>query len=179
MHYCVHLFTKTLPTQEEIEEIMEPYNDDHYEEHPIFTWDHFLIGGRYGGRIKLKVCIEDEDEYEWKYYSHMPRESRLFYSSILNQIRQSFPSYKCSEEDYISYMGLNDGFIYVDGARVKDILNLDDISCYVCIDADKNVIARSRWEDDKWIDDTEFDEKYNAIKERSKDYFITVLDIHD
>ena len=76
-------------------------------------------------------------------------------------------------------MGFHDGFIYVDGARIKDIINFDDLSCYICIDAEKNVIARSSWDGEDWVEDSDFDEKYKAIKERSKDYFITVLDIHD
>lgn len=49
MHYCVHLLTKTLPTKDEIAEIMQPYNsefvygdsDDEGEmiNYPTFTWD--------------------------------------------------------------------------------------------------------------------------------------------
>lgn len=178
MHYCVHLFTKSLPTEKEIEEIMRPYNDDNFEAHPVFTWDYFRIGGRYSGAIKLKVCKED-GEYKWKFYAREPREGRLFYSAILNNIRKYFPHYERDEEDYLSYMGFHDGFIYVDGARIKDIINFDDLSCYICIDAEKNVIARSSWDGEHWVEDSDFDEKYKAIKERSKDYFITVLDIHD
>ena len=28
MHYCIHLLTKQLPTEKEIEKIMEPYSFD-------------------------------------------------------------------------------------------------------------------------------------------------------
>lgn len=47
MHYCVHLLTKELPTKDEIEKIMQPYNseivydnsNDEKIDYPIFTWD--------------------------------------------------------------------------------------------------------------------------------------------
>jgi hypothetical protein len=76
-------------------------------------------------------------------------------------------------------MGANEEFLYVDGARIKDLLNFDEVSCYICIDADGNAIAVESWDGNNFIKDENFDEKLKAIKENSKEYFATILDIHD
>ena len=57
MHYCVHLLTKELPSENKIAEIMKPYNseliydsddeEDKQIDYPVFTWDYYQIGGRY------------------------------------------------------------------------------------------------------------------------------------
>lgn len=72
MHYCVHLLTKELPTENQIAEILQPYNgvefwenipeDMPYEEveHLPFTWDWYQIGGRYKAQLKLKVDENDK-----------------------------------------------------------------------------------------------------------------------
>lgn len=180
MHYCVHLITKTLPTEKEIDEIMKPYKDDNIEDlsSRVFTWDWWSIGGRYGGRIKLKVDMEDE-EYRWKFYSLTPREGRLFHSSLLAEIRERFPSYKSREEDWFVYLGVRDNYLCVDGAKIKDIINLEELGCYICIDIDGSVIARGRWNEEDFIEDKDFDKKYEEILSKSQDYFLTILDIHD
>lgn len=62
MHYCIHLLTKQLPTEKEIEKIMEPYSWDSIDdedtgdekkkiEYPVLTWDWYQIGGRYSARL--------------------------------------------------------------------------------------------------------------------------------
>lgn len=180
MHYCVHLITKAIPTKEEINKIMKPYNDDNIEDMSsiIFSWDYWIVGGRYCGRIKLKVDMEDE-EYRWKYYSSVPREGRLFLSTLLEEIRKNFSLYKNREEDWVGYLGIHDNYLYVDGARIKDIVNLEDLRCFICINVDGTVIARERWNGEDFITDQDFDKKYEEILEKSKDYFLTVLDIHD
>lgn len=180
MHYCVHLITKTLPTEKEIGEIMKPYEDDNVEDlsSSVFTWDWWVIGGRYGGRIKLKVDMEDE-EYRWKFYSSEPREGRLFHSLLLAEIRERFPRYRGEEEDWFVYLGARDNYLCVDGAKIKDIINLENLDCYICIDVDGKAIARERWNGEDFIKDQDFDKKYEEILEKSKDYFLTVLDIHD
>ena len=64
MHYCVHLLTKELPSENKIAEIMKPYNselvyssddEDKQIDYPVFTWDYYRIGGRYKSELKLKV----------------------------------------------------------------------------------------------------------------------------
>lgn len=83
------------------------------------------------------------------------------------------------EEDYYSSMGSRDGFLYVDGAKIDDLLNFDDVNCFICIDSNENVIVRETWDGHNFIEDEQFDEKLAKIKENSKGMFATILDIHD
>ena len=96
MHYCIHLLTKQLPTEKEIEKIMGPYSWDSIDdedtddekkkiEYPVFTWDWYQIGGRYSAYLKLKVDIEDSENrehYNWRYLENNPRNERLFHSAL-------------------------------------------------------------------------------------------------
>lgn len=97
MHYCVHLLTKELPTENQIAEILQPYNgvefwenipeDMPYEEveHLPFTWDWYQIGGRYQAQLKLKVD-ENDNTYNWMWCEHNPRNGRLFWCSLLSTL---------------------------------------------------------------------------------------------
>lgn len=193
MHYCVLLFTKELPSEEKIAEIMHPYyegNAEYDEEtekrlnpYPVFEWDWYQIGGRYKGSLKLSV-ERDKEYYNFGYYSREDRNKRLFYSSLLSDMKEfaemgNAPSWKYSEEDYFNSMGYRDGYLYVDGARVDDIINFEEQNCYICIDVDGNAIARETWNGKEFIKDEQFDEKLAEIKRNSKGIFLTVLDIHD
>lgn len=186
MHYCALLFTKNFPTEEEISEIMRPYDEEFFEydkngeiigDLPAFQYDCYSIGGRYGGKLKLKVDYDDK-YYNWDCYSNNGRNKHLFYSKLLSVMKSKLGIF-FDEEDWFTYMGLRDGFIYVDGARVDDLINFDDLSCYVCIDADGNVIARETWNGHDFVEDEQFDEKFETIKKNSKGMFVTVLDLHD
>ena len=195
MHYCVHLLTKELPTKDEIEKIMQPYNSEivygnsdgegKMINYPIFTWDWYEIGGRYKAALKLKVGEEEDDEnweyYRWKYWSQ-ERNGRLFWSSLLSTLKKYItPRFVFQEEEWFMNMGFADGHILVDGARQRDVLNLDTLGCYICILPDKSVIARSswNWNSGKIIEDENFDQKYKREISDNMDGFITVLDIHD
>ena len=193
MHYCVLLFTNELPSEEKIAEIMHPYyegNAEYDEEtekrlnpYPVLEWDWYQIGGRYKGSLKLSV-ERDKEYYNFGYYSREDRNKRLFYSSLLSDMKEfaemgNAPSWKYSEEDYFNSMGYRDGYLYVDGARVDDIINFEDQNCYICIDVDGNAIARETWNGKEFIKDEQFDEKLAEIKKNSKGMFLTVLDIHD
>lgn len=189
MHYCIHLFTEELPNEAQIEEILSPFNsetvysDDENapKEYPAFTWDYFMIGGRYGGKLQLRIDAED-DEYNWKFYAREgeQREGRLFHSSLLKKIREKFVFYESREEDWLGYLG-DGSFIYVDGAKIKDILNTSELGCFGFVDIDGTAYSRERWLGsgkgfEKYDD---FDERYQqTLKDRS-DCFLTVLDIHD
>ena len=188
MHYCIHLFTEELPSKAQIEELMAPYNEnviygdeeDKTTEisYPEFMWDWYQIGGRYCGRLKLKMQIDKEDEYQWKYNSREPREGRLFYSSLLRKIREKFAFYEGREEDYYGYMG-DYTYLRVDGAKIKDLLNADELECYGYIDVDGSALVRSYWNGKEFEEREDFDERYKEkLKERS-DCFLTVIDIHD
>ena len=194
MHYCALLITKELPSEDEIHNIMQPYYYDNIERdengnmigsYPIFTWDWYQIGGRYNGKFKLKIDKNDES-YNWGFYDREGRNKRLFYSYLLTKMTRfvkdgRIPSYLYSEEDYFTSMGSRDGYLYVDGARIDDLLNFESEieNCYICIDADGNAIARESWDGKTFVKDECFDEKLEEIKKNSKGMFVTVLDIHD
>ena len=189
MHYRIHLFTKELPTEDQIQDIMAPYYDEavYCDEngedkedivYPAIMLDYFSIGGRYCGQLKLKIDPDDE-EYGWKYYSDIPREGRLFHSTLLYKIRKEFkhPWYQ-REEEWIGYMG-DHSYIYVDGARIRDILNIDEISCYGFVDIDGQAYASESWNGSTFVKHQDFEDLYKQKLNEYKDYFLTVLDIHD
>lgn len=189
MHYCLLLLTKELPNDQDIKRVMEPYdwNNLKFDEegehiigkYPIFTYDYYVIGGRYSASIKLKIDLEDK-KYEWQYYSREPRNGRLFISRLLKELKGSKEnSFMFSEEKYFANMGANDGLLYVEGAWAKDILNYDELESYICIDPEGGVIARSSWDGNKLIDDPDYETKFKKIMQDNKDCFVTVLDIHD
>lgn len=193
MHYCVHLLTKELPSENKIAEIMKPYNSeliygsDEDEEkiinYPIFTWDGYQIGGRYKAELKLKVDKEDSENrkyYKWNYYGEQERNGRLFWSSLLSILKENIkPKWTFREEDWFMNMGFGDGYILVDGAKQGDILNIDNLECYACILPDGSAIARYSWNGKEFIKDGNFGEKYSQAITDNMDGHITVLDIHD
>lgn len=67
---------------------------------------------------------------------------------------------------------------YVNGARIDDLINFDEIDCFICIDSDENVIARETWNGHTFVKDEDFDRKLTEIKKKSKGMFATILDIH-
>ena len=190
MYYSALLFTEELPSKKEISKIMQPYcysnaeydkNDMRITPHPVFEWDWYQIGGRYNGELKLKVDMDD-DYYKWRYClrESEERNNRLFYSYLLSEMKEfANGSIMYGEEDFFASMGMRDGYIYVDGARVDDLLNFEELDCYICIDVDGNAIARSSWNGEDFVEDKNFDEKLAKIKKESQGMFVTVLDIHD
>lgn len=193
MHYCVHLLTKELPSEDKIAEIMKPYNselvygsDDEESnqiDYPVFTWDYYRIGGRYKAELKLKVDEEGSENskyYNWGYYDRQGRNGRLFWSSLLSTLKENItPEWMYHEEDWFMNMGFGDGHILVDGAKQSDVLNMDKIGCYICILPDGSAIARDSWNGKDIVKDEKFDEKYKQAITDNMDGFITVLDIHD
>lgn len=185
MHYCLALFTKELPSKLEIDRIMrkydseEVYKDEENIVYPQFTYDWYEIGGRYAGQIKLKVD-EDNKEYKWKYIIREPRNGRLFWSYLLNELENfSKKSFMYKEEDYFSTMGYRDGYILVDGAQISDILNMDEIECFTFIEHDGKAYSRSWWNGSDFVENEDFEEKFDLVKEKSKDMFLTIIDYHD
>ena len=180
MHYCVLVFTKELPTDEKMITVMAPFEEGEYEERtdcPVFEWDWWQIGGRYGGLLKLKA----DDSFN--YYANESREGRQFISAFLKTYLNRFPVFKQAYEgdEALRYMGMNEGFIYCDGAKVSGIMNIDEIKGYVAIDTDGKAIARSSWtrEKEEWIENANYEEEVAEMKERNRDNFITIVDIHD
>lgn len=194
MHYCVHLLTKELPSENKIAEIMKPYNselvygdsDEDEEEtidYPVFTWDWYRIGGRYRAGLKLKADKEDSENskyYNWGYYDRQERNGRLFWSSLLSTLKENIkPEWMYHEEDWFMNMGFGDRYILVDGAKQSDVLNLNNLGCYVCILPDGSAIARDSWNGNSIVKDDSFDQKYKQAISDNMDGFITILDIHD
>ena len=192
MHYCVHLLTKELPSENKIAAIMKPYNseliygsdeEDKQIDYPVFTWDYYQIGGRYKAELKLKVDEEgsaNREYYNWGYYDRQDRNGRLFLSSLLSTLKENItPKWMYHEEDWFMNMGFGDGYILVDGAKQRDVLNINKLGCYICILPDGSAIARDSWNGKDIIKDEKFDEKYKQAITDNMDGFITVLDIHD
>lgn len=192
MHYCVHLLTKELPSENKIAAIMKPYNselvygsdeEDKQIDYPVFTWDYYRIGGRYKAELKLKVDEEgsvNSEYYNWGYYDRQDRNGRLFWSSLLSTLKENItPEWMYHEEDWFMNMGFDDGYILVDGAKQNDVLNINKLGCYICILPDGSAIARDSWNGKDIIKDEKFDEKYKQAITDNMDGFITVLDIHD
>lgn len=140
MHCCLLLITREMPSENRISEILKLYDEENLEcdetgeiiSFPIFTYDWWEIGGRYSGKLKLK--IDD-----------------------------------CCPVTKIAYMN---------GARIDNLINFDEIDCFVCIDSDENVIARETWNGHTFVKDEDFDRKLTEIKKKSKGMFATILDIH-
>lgn len=193
MHYCVHLLTKELPSENKIAAIMKPYNSElvygsddeegNQINYPVFTWDYYRIGGRYKAELKLKVDEEgsvNSEYYNWGYYDRQDRNGRLFWSSLLSTLKENItPEWMYHEEDWFMNMGFGDGHILVDGAKQSDVLNIDKLGCYICIFPDGSAIARDSWNGKDIVKDEKFDEKYKQAITDNMDGFITVLDIHD
>ena len=167
MHYKGYIITKKIPTDDEIQEILEPYNENKYEDLE-FAWDWFQIGGRYGGKIKINY-----EEKEFFYFKQ--RNYKYFIINILSKIQENMRYYE--ELDYLKYMGLKDNILYVDGAYYSDIVDFDITNCYFVIDTDRTLYSRELWKNETFITDCEFDDKVKKID--LKDKFITVVDLHD
>lgn len=191
MHYCTLLITKEFPTEQTIERIMKPFDEEDFfndessesRKRPAFLWDWYQIGGRYNGRLKLKYGEENTEKYHWSYYAREPRNGRQFWSYLLTQMAEGAkhvnPLLRPSEEDFFPTMGGLDGFLRVDGAQIADILNMDDISCFIFIDKNGNAYARKVWDGHSWIVHSDFDEKLKQTIADSPDCWATIIDIHD
>ena len=189
MHYACLVITKEFPTNEILEKVLAPYNDDavysypeESREYPPIMWDWWQVGGRYNGRFKLTIKKDDE-KYRWEYYAKEPRFNSQYRSFLLEKMKsfadKAKESFMFAEEDFFQSMGWREGFIYVDGASASDISNFADVDCYYCIDANGNAIARSSWNGDEFIEDEHFDEKLKDVIAKSKEYYACMVDLHD
>lgn len=155
--------------------------EDKEIEYPQFTYDWYQIGGRYNGSIKLKINKETE-MYNWGFYNSNPRNGRLFWSYLLNKMEEfSQKSIMYSEENYFSSMGENDGFLYVDGAWIQDIMNFDEQDCYTFMTDDGQAYSRSWWNGKAWIPNNDFEEQLKSAKDKAKEenQFVTIIDYHN
>ncbi len=171
MHYKGHIITKKIPTDEQISKILEKYRYDD-EEEKDFEWDWYMIGGRYGGQIKIKFNPKENED---NYFGFRNRNYKYFISHILSEEKEKNKYY---EELYcLLYMGLNENILYVDGGYYNNTINFDITNCFLVIDDEENLYVREIWKDETFITDNEFDNKVKNID--LKDKFITVIDFHD
>lgn len=191
MHYCLMLLTNEFPSDTVIEKALEPYNEEKWYEkyektndesdRPLFTWDYWQIGGRYNGKLKLKVDFnDDKSEYHWMFMAKEPRAGRLFRSFLLETMSElKKPIF--FEDDYLTSMGAREGYLFVDGGRIADMLNFAEeySRCFCAIDSDGSAYAREHLDGNNWINDTEFDDKIKAICENRTDGYVVFIDIHD
>lgn len=191
VHYCLMLLTNEFPTNTVIEKALEPYNSEtwwrKYEEtnddsnRPLFTWDWWQVGGRYNGVLKLKMDREDEtNDYRWMFFAREPRAGRLYRSYLLERMCElEKPIF--GEDQYLRSMGAREGYIYVDGGKIADMLNFADeyTSCCYAIDQDGNAYAREYWNGSSWVDDPVFEDKIKAVCENKADGYVVFIDLHD
>lgn len=188
MHYCCLVITKEFPTDEVLKKVLEPFNSEDFyckpkdqRVRPVFTWDRYVVGGRYGGSIKLKVDIDDE-KYEWRYIIKEPRNGRLFRSRLLDTLGNHYKSLwdAAYNENYnFDYMGYSDQFLYVDAALADDIQNISEISCYCFVDQNGNAFARDYYNEEEWVTNQEFDTQLSNVKANCSGCYICVVDLHD
>ena len=174
MHYCCVIFSKEFPSDAVISKMLSPfYEDDETRscKYPAFLWDWYGLGGRYNGLLKLSTK-KNSDKYEWGYYIANPRAGRLFRSYLLEEM--------IVEEIFFPSLGFRDGFLYVDGAKISDTINVDDlINCYCFIDINGNGYAREHWDGEHLTKNENFDELIKSTIKNSQDYYACIVDLHD
>ena len=192
MHYCCLVFTKEFPTDEVLHRVLAPYDENELDERSElpqpFSFDWFEVGGRYNGKLKLRVDESTWDKYRLIYFEREPRAGRLFRSSLLETMARfrRHDHILPREEDFFGSMGFRDDFLYVDGGPVNDMINLNDggTDCFCFVDAmdeEQTTSAREMFVNYEWVKDEEFDDKVKEVTEKAKrdDCYICVVDLHD
>lgn len=188
MHYCCFVFTKEFPTDKVLQEVLEPYNWEHFysdEEnraYPMFTWDWFVVGGRYSGKLKLEIRKHDE-KYRWEFYERNPRNNRLFRSKLIDVINEcvkvSADGWRFNEENVWNELGFSDGYIRVDACPLADISNINELSCYCFVDKNGNAYSKERWNGNGFEEHKDFEEALRKTISESADCYLCVVDLHD
>lgn len=202
MHYCIYLFTKDLPNDTQIQKIMHPYseyaveNEETVDPDPRIDirWDSYAVGGRYGGLLKLK-CLPEEDVYKWHFYVDAPRAGRLFRCQFLENLlgiakengqlarSNGFYDFNDIEQRFFDYSGIWDDYVCVDGCKISDLLNSEELidhGCGFVDDVFGNQSTRDFWnrEERSFVDNPEYENELKAAFERNKDNYLTILDLH-
>lgn len=197
MHYSFVVITKDFPTDDVLSEVLQPYNEEAFyekyeeregeipsNERPVFMWDWWQVGGRYGGRLKLKVDYDDE-EYRWKFYAKEPRAGRLFRSNMCEELdaaRKNNTFFTPIEDDYRAYLGSIDGYIRVDGCKVKDVIDFEETvieHSYGFIGKDGEAYAIELWNGHNFVNDEHYKEKVKEAIKDVQDCYVTYVDCHD
>lgn len=189
MHYCCFVFTKEFPTDEVLQEVLKPFNsEDVYSSeeenrvYPMFTWDYFVVGGRYSGNLKLEIRKKDK-KYRWEFYENNPRNNRLFRSQLIDTIdkfrKTSCDGWMFQEENMWNELGFSDGYIRVDACPLPDILNINELSCYCFVDKSGNAYSVERWTGNGFEKHGDYEEALKKTIAESGDCYLCVVDLHD
>lgn len=203
MHYCVYLFTKELPNDEQIQKIMYPYSEYAVENEKAvdpdskvdISWDSWDVGGRYGGLLKLKCLDKEDDVYRWNFYVDTPRAGRLFrcrfLENLLNVAKENgrlmllngFCGFNDIEGHFFDYSGIRDGYVYVDGCKISDLLPSKEVmgGGYGFVDdVFGKQSTRSFWDREMLLltDNPEYENELKDAFDRNKDGYLTILDLH-
>lgn len=207
MHFCVYLFTKELPNDKQIQEIMYPYYEYAVEDEEAvdpnskvdLRWDSLDVGGRYSGLLKLKCRLNEKDDaYRWNFYVDAPRAGRLFRCQFLEKLLNAakedkmlmfktvigFYSFNNIEDSFFSYSGIRDGYVCVDGCKISDLLNSEELMDHgygFVDDVFGKQNTRNFWnrEDRSFVDNPEYENELKAAFDRNKDGYLTILDLHN
>ena len=198
MHYCVAVITEQFPTNEILSEKLKPVNEETFYEkfgdneeipkdlYPPIMWDWWQVGGRYHAMLKLKVDKENK-EYEWRYYTKEPRSGRLFRSMLFERYfnpydREGNRLFRDREEDIYGYCGYDDGYLRVDGCRVRDIIDFEETiinKSWGFIGKDGTAYAREFWNGKIFFKDEKYEEKVRSAITDIDDCYVCYVDIHD
>lgn len=203
MHFCIAVITDQFPTDDVLGQKLAPYDENAFysqfedreeieeeidkAQRPLFMWDYWQIGGRYGGQLKLKID-EKDPEYQWRCYIKEPRAGRLYRSKMIETHFNSKDAYgnrlfRNMEEDTYRYLGYDDGYIRVDGCRIRDAIDFENtvIDSFGFIGKDGTVYLREYWDGNDWIEieDEEYEEKVRSAIQGIEDCYACFVDIHD
>lgn len=79
--------------------------------------------------------------------------------------------------------GMRDGYVYVDGCKISDLYNSDDLIDHgygFVDDTFSKQSARDHWDRKtlSFVDNPEYEIELKAAFERNKDGYVTILDLH-
>ena len=185
MHYCILVITKDFPTNEVIEQKLAPYyeyaTDDEAAENPPIRYDRWGIGGRYCGMVKLRVDRNVENVYEWAFYAKTPRAGRLYRSMMFEELNNKKPVPWFNEECYQPYLGYHDGYLWVDGAKISDVINFEELVTdhgYAFIGKDDEIFCRNYYNGKEWIDNLDYENQVREATKNVQDCYVTIIDAH-
>ena len=180
MHFCMALLTKDFPTDKMISSVLAPYNEDRWydredwspdDETPVFLWDWYELGGRYGGQVKLRIN-KDDKKYDWGCYPKVSRFERLFRVAIFQKEMDTY-----FEPRIMRYLGIDDGFVRVDACAVADVIDPDVLAadCFGFFTDNGDVHTREEFNDDDLL----YTKKAIEAVHEYQNGWISIIDCHD
>lgn len=129
MHICTLIFTKSKPTLEELELILEPHCeevDGEYNEQGF--WDWYQVGGRYRGKL------------------------------LVHDIKNTISGESSWTNENMEIVGVSGCFINnINVEAYSENRNWYDSYSYLSVDGEYN--TRSFWDGDNWNDNVNYDKQ--------------------